>query len=111
MKQYTLREDLTLTSQYGSIDGSDRSPLHCIANIKGFKIACININSLYKQIDEICFILMSSPLDVLAINESKLNHSISDGEIQIPVYVIIRKDRNRHGGGVAALYIKNTLSF
>ena len=105
-----MHESITSTSQHGSIDGSDRSPLHCIANIKGFKIACININSLYKHIDEIRFILMSSPLDVLAINESKLDHSITDGEIHIPGYVIIRKDRNRHGGGVA-LYIKNTLSF
>ena len=101
----TLHEGITSTSQHGSIDGSDRSPLHCIANIKGLKIACININSLY--IDEIRFILMSSPLDVLAINESKLDHSITDGEIHIPGYVIIRKDRNRHGRGVA-LYIKNT---
>ena len=106
----TLHEGITSTSQHGSIDGSDRSPLHCIANIKSFKIACININSLYKRIDEIRFILMSSPLDVLAINESKLDHSITDGEIHIPGYVIIRKDRNRHGG-VVALYIKNTLSF
>ena len=64
----TLHEGITSTSQHGSIDGSDRSPLHCIAN------------------------------------------SITDGEIHIPGYVIIRKDRNRHGGGVA-LYIKNTLSF
>ena len=62
--------------------------------IKGFKIACINVNSLYKHIDEIRFILMSSPLDVLAINESKLDHNITDGEIHIPGYIIIRKDRN-----------------
>ena len=106
----TLHDDITSTIQHGSIDGSDTSPLHCIANIKGFKIACININSLYKHIDEIRFILMSSPLDVLAINESKLDHSITEGEIHIPGHDIIRKDRNRHGGGVA-LYIKNTLSF
>jgi hypothetical protein len=81
-------------------------PLHSIANIKGFKLACININSLYKHIDEIRYILMSSPLEVLAINESKLDNTITDGEIHIPGYVIIRKDRNRHGGGVA-IYIKD----
>jgi hypothetical protein len=49
---------------------------------------------------------MSSPLEVLAINESKLDNTITDGEIHIPGYVIIRKDRNRHGGGVA-IYIKD----
>ena len=53
---------------------------------------------------------MTSPLEVLAINESKLDGSINDGEIHIPGYVIIRKDRNRHGGGVA-LYIKESLSY
>lgn len=105
----TLHVSITLTSQHSSINGSDRSPLYSTANIK---IACININSLYKHIDEIRLILMSivlwkcQPL----INESKLDNSITDGEIHTPGYGIIRKDRNRHGGGVAR-YIKNTLSF
>ena len=56
----TLHEGITLTSQNGSMMAVIHcSPLHCIANTKGFKIACININSLYKHIDEIRFILMS----------------------------------------------------
>ena len=83
---------ITLTSQHGCIDGKGRSPLHCIANSKDFEMACININKLYKHIDEIRFILMSSPLEVLVFNQSKLDHSITDGEIHIPGYVIIRKD-------------------
>ena len=53
---------------------------------------------------------MSAPLEVLAVNESKLDNTITDGEIHIPGYVITRKDRNRHGGGVA-LYIKEDISF
>ena len=53
---------------------------------------------------------MSAPLEVLAVNESKLDNTITDGEIHIPGYVITRKDRNRHGGGVA-LYIKENISF
>ena len=32
-------------------DGSNKSPLYDIANIRGFKFACININSLYRHID------------------------------------------------------------
>ena len=54
--------------------------------------------------------MINSPLEVLAINESKLDNSIADGEINIPGYNLIRKDRNRSGGGVA-LYIKDHLSF
>ena len=53
---------------------------------------------------------MSGPLEVLAVNESKLDNSITDGEIHIPGYVITRKDRNRHSGGVA-LCIKENMSF
>ena len=33
--------------------GNNNSPLHDIANVRGFKYACVNINSLYRQIDEI----------------------------------------------------------
>ena len=43
--------------------------------------------------------LMITPLEILAINESKLDDSFTDGEISIPGYTIVRKDRNRHGGG------------
>ena len=35
--------------------------------------------------------------------------TIFDSEISIPMYNLIRKDRNRHGGGVA-IYLKNTLN-
>ena len=37
-------------------------------------------------------------LDVLAINESKIDESISDNEVKISGYVACRKDRNRYGG-------------
>ena len=63
---------------------SCKVPLHSIANIKSFKLACININSLYKHIDEIRYILMFSSLEVLAITESKLDNTITEGEIHIP---------------------------
>ncbi|CAB4045619.1 RNA-directed DNA polymerase from transposon BS, partial [Paramuricea clavata] len=75
-------ENTEIFSQHGSTGDSGKVPLHSIANIKGFKLACININSLCKHIDEIRYILMSSPLEVLAINESKLD-TITGGEIHI----------------------------
>ena len=64
----TLHANTTLTSQHDSIDDENKSPLHDIAYIKGFKIAGININSLHKHIDEIRYLLMSGPLEVLAVN-------------------------------------------
>ena len=62
------------------------------------------------RIDEIRYILINFPLEVLAINESKLDGTISDTEVYIPGYIIIRKDRSRSGGG-AALYIRENVSY
>ena len=74
------------------------------------QIACINVNSICKHIDEIRYVLIDSPLEVLAINESKLDDTISDTEVYIPGYIIICKDRSLSGGGVA-LYIRENLSY
>ena len=53
---------------------------------------------------------MTSSLEILAINEAKLDDSFTDGEISISGYTIERKDRNRYGGGVA-LYVRENLSY
>ena len=48
---------------------------------------------------------------MLAINESKLDGTISDTEVYIRgSYIIIHKDRSPSGGGVA-LYIRENLSY
>lgn len=54
--------------------------------------------------------MSTKPVDVLAINETRLGHTISNGEIHLPGYIIERKHRNRSGGGVA-LCIKNTVNY
>jgi hypothetical protein len=72
-----------------------------ISNLKGLKIANLNINSLLKHIDEIRILLSDNPFDILAINETKIDSSILDAEIHIDNYTIVRFDRNRFGGGVA----------
>ena len=81
-----------------------------ISNLKGLKIANLNINSLLKHIDEIRILLSDNPFDILAINETKIDSSILDSEIHIDNYTIVRFDRNRFGGGVA-LYIKNNIPY
>ena len=42
---------------------------------RGLKIAALNVNSLSAHIDEIRILLAENPLDILAINETKLNKS------------------------------------
>ena len=48
--------------------------------------------------------------DIVGITESWLDSNISDHELHMDMYNVIRLDRNRHGGGVA-LYIHNTLHY
>jgi len=45
---------------------------------KGFKIVAINIGSLYKHIDQLRIYMSNKPVDILAINETRLDHTISD---------------------------------
>ena len=77
---------------------------------RGFKIASLNITSLVKHIDELAILMSDKPLDVLAINETRLDDNITDEAISVPGYCIVRNDRNRQGGGVA-IYIKEAISF
>ena len=70
----------------------------------------LNITSLPKHIDEICVLLATKNFDILALNETRLDHSIPDDLVNIPYYDIIRNDRNRNGGGVC-IYVRNTISY
>ncbi len=78
--------------------------------MKGLKIACLNINSLSKHIDELRIIMLNNSLDILTINETKINESVLDDEINISGFHLIRKDRNSYGGGVL-MYIRETIPF
>ncbi len=86
------------------------SEINIIAKSKGLKIANLNVNSLMKHLDEIRLILNNNALDILAINESKIDNQISNNEIHIDGFNIIRKDRNRFGGCVV-LYVRQNISF
>ena len=72
------------------------------------KIALLNVNSLTKHIYEV--FLANKPLDVLAISESKQDLVDSDRIVNLEGYNIVRRDRNKHGGGVC-FYLRNTITF
>ena len=73
-------------------------------------MACLNINRLLPKCDQIEIFCVENKIDVMAINETKLDPQINDSEIQLTGYNIIRKGRIKFGGGVF-LYIKNHLNF
>ena len=61
----------------------------------------INVNSLLPKIDELRDVVGHTKPAVLGITESKLDSSISDQEVNMSGYRVLRSDRNRYGGGVA----------
>ena len=63
-----------------------------------------------RHIDETRVLLSDCSFDNLAINETKLDHTILDCEIHINNYSIVCYDRNRYGGGVA-IYVKNSILY
>ena len=72
-----------------------------LPKLRGFKIAFLNIASLRKHIDEIRLNMQNQYLDVLVLNETRLDETICDSEMSIDKYTLVRNDRSRHGGGVA----------
>ena len=82
-----------------TIAGCD-SILHCVTKLKGLKITSLIVNSVLKHLDEVRHFLFKFPFDIFAINESKIDDLITDWEISIPGFNLIRKDRHRARGGV-----------
>ena len=49
--------------------------------------------------EEISQLLLITKLDLLCICETWLDDTIQDSEIHVDGFSVVRKDRNRHGGG------------
>ena len=51
----------------------------------------------------------SKGIDILAINETKLDSTIKDNEVHLPGYDVVRKDRENNGrhGGAWCLYLRS----
>ena len=77
---------------------------------RGFKLTTLNITSIPGHIEELRIFMNTKCIDILAVNETRLDDTISSGEVSVPGYVLERKDRNRDGGGIA-LYIRNTINY
>ena len=82
---------------------------------KGLKVLFWNIRSIYNKIDSVRYEIDKLQPDIININETWLNDNISDEEINISGYNLMRHDRGRdeHGiikrGGGLCTYIKTGL--
>ena len=84
-----------------------QNPIHrsrVLPSKRGFKLASLNINKLTTHLDELKIFLVSNDIDVLAINETKLNEYISG-------YDIVRRDRTTYGGGGVCFDVKKSINF
>lgn len=70
---------------------------------RGFKLASLNINKLTTHIDELRIFLAHNEIDILSINETKLNETISDNEVNILGYDIVRRKQNYRRWGRSML--------
>ena len=84
-------------SQYLPDNDDKFEPFH----ERGLHFLHINVNSLLSKIDELRDVVGHTKPAILGITESKLDSSVSDQEVDISGYSILRSDRNRYGGDVA----------
>ena len=77
---------------------------------RGLHFLHINVNGLLPKIEELRSIANRSNASVIGISETKIDDSVLNSEIDIENYEVIRRDRNRHGGGVAC-YIRKDICF
>ena len=71
------------------------------------------MNSLLAHIDDLRTFLSNSKIDILAINETKLDATINDYEIHLPGFEVRRRGRlinGRNGGGVC-IYLRNNINY
>ena len=78
-------------------------------NREKLTIGSLNINSLPKKIDDIRTLTIDN-LDILVIQETKLDDTFTNESIKIPGYIHqpFRKDRNLNGGGIVT-YIREDI--
>ena len=104
-----LSGDISLNpgpSEMQFIDEKTWKPL----KTRGLYFCHLNMNSLLSKIDELSDITNYIKPVILGITESKLDSSVTNAEVNINGYSIIRNDRNRNGGSVAC-YIRNDVCF
>ena len=73
---------------------------------KGMLLAHLNVCSLRNKVHELCHLVESNNIHILAISESHLDSSFDDSEVEMHGYNLFRKDIDKNGGGVL-IYVQN----
>ena len=101
----TLTPSDTDTEEYFTPDS-----IPTIFTKNGLHSIHLNINGLLAhhgaKLEQIREWFKDGKVHILSFSETKLDESITDQEIEIVNYTVIRNDRNRNGGGVC-MYVHN----
>ena len=63
-------------------------------NVRGILIHCLNVGSLMSHLDEVKLLLDEQKPHIFGLNETRLDNSVTDENIDIEGYNVLRKDRN-----------------
>ena len=80
-------------------------------NVRGLKISHINTRSILPKIDSIRLLMKDKPFDIFSTSETWFNPSISDSEVAITGYSIVRMDRQGKIVGGTAVYVRDGIPF
>ena len=70
----------------------------------------MNSRAILNKISELRYIAIRTRAAVISLSETWLYNSVTDNEISVNDYCLVRRDRNRNGGGVC-MYIRNDIPF
>ena len=79
-------------------------------NRKGLHCIHLNDRSLLPKNSELRNLATKSNVAIIGITETWLDDTITDNEVKIPGFNILRNDRNRNGGGTC-IYIRSDIAF
>ena len=92
-------------------DSTDKTAKNSLENSTtfGYKCVCLNARSIVNKRNELNIMVEDNDPHIIGITESWATPDISDAELGMTGYVMLRKDRiGRRGGGVI-LYIKESI--
>ena len=81
-------------------------PIVCVNSKTSVNLLYFNVRSLLPKLDQLRVTCSVFSPDIVCIVESWLDDTISDNEIFVQGYSIVRLDRSKHGGGVL-IYVKD----
>ena len=99
------------SSIWSSGDGDCSLSLESTARagtVGGLSVYYTNCRSLLPKMDELRCLAIDRRPDIMALVETWLDESVLPREVAISGYCLMRRDRTRHGGGVA-LYVHESL--